>query len=126
LQNISSSSLLPKNVKIKIYKTITPPFALYGCETWSLILTEGRRLRVFENRVLRTFGPKRYEVTGEWRRLHKEELYGLNSSLYIIRVIRLRTHLGGACSTYAESRGAYRVLVEKAEESRPFGRQKRR
>ena len=59
----------------KLYRTIILPVVLYGCETWSLILRKERRLRVFENRVLRrVFGPKRDEVTGEWRKLHKEEL----------------------------------------------------
>jgi hypothetical protein len=59
--------MLYKNLKIKIYRTIILPFVSYGCETWSLILREERRLRVFENRVLRRiFGLKRYEVTGEW------------------------------------------------------------
>jgi hypothetical protein len=57
--------LLYKNLKIKIYRTIILPVVLYGCETWSLTLREERRLRVFENRVLRVFGPKREEVTGE-------------------------------------------------------------
>jgi hypothetical protein len=58
---------LSKNVKIRIYKTIILPVVLYGCETWSLILREEHRGGVFENRVLRIFGPKRDEVTGEWR-----------------------------------------------------------
>ena len=59
-----SSSLLSKNLKIKIYRTIILPVVLYGCETWSLTLREEGRLRVFENRVLRrVFGPKRDEVT---------------------------------------------------------------
>ena len=62
-----SSSLAPKNLKIKIYRTIILPVVLYGCETWSVTLREERRLRVFENRVLRRiFGPKRDGVTGEW------------------------------------------------------------
>jgi len=75
VQNIFSSRLLSKNLKIKIYRTVVLPFLLYGCETWSLTLREDRRLRVFENRVLRRiFGPKRDEVTGEWRKLHNEEL----------------------------------------------------
>jgi len=74
VQNILSSSLLSKNIKIKIYKTIILP-VLYGCETWSLTLREERRLRVFEKRVLRRiFWPKSDEVTGEWRKLHNEEL----------------------------------------------------
>jgi hypothetical protein len=73
LQNILSSSLLSKNVKIKIYRTIILPVVLYGCESWSLTLREECRLRVFENRVLRRiFGPKRDEVTGEWKRLHND------------------------------------------------------
>jgi hypothetical protein len=67
------------------------PVVLYGCETWSLTLREGHRLRVFKNRVLRRiFGPKRDEVTGEWRRLHNEELNDLYSSPNIIRVIKSR------------------------------------
>jgi hypothetical protein len=68
--NLSSSSFLSKNVKINIYRTIILPVVLYGCETWSHILREECRLRVFENRVLwRIFGPKRDEITVEWRRL---------------------------------------------------------
>ena len=66
VQNLWSSSLLSKNLKIKIYRTIILPVVLYGCKIWSLTLREERRLRVFENRVLRrVFGPKRDEVTGE-------------------------------------------------------------
>ena len=67
------------------------PVVLYGCETWSLTLRKESRLRVFENRVLRRiFGPKRNEVTGEWRKLHNEELSDLYSSLNIVRVIKWR------------------------------------
>jgi hypothetical protein len=70
---------------------------LYGCETWSVILRGEHTLRMFENRVLRKiFGPKMYEGTGEWRRLHNEELNDLYLSLNIIRVIN---EMGGACST---------------------------
>ena len=76
MSNLLSSSLLSKNVKGKTYRTIILPVVLYECETWSLTLREECRLRVFVNRVLRRiFGPKRDEVTGEWRRLHDEELY---------------------------------------------------
>ena len=64
-----------QNSKDQDYRTIILPVVLYGCETWSLTLREERRLRLFENRVLRrVFVPKRDEVTGEWRKLHKEEL----------------------------------------------------
>ena len=66
VQNLLSSSLLSKNLKIKIYRTMILPVLLYGCETWSLIVREEHRLRVFENRVLkRIFGPRRNEVTRE-------------------------------------------------------------
>jgi hypothetical protein len=64
---------------------------LYGCETWSLTLREEHRLGVFENRVLRIiFEPKRDEMTGEWRKLHNEELHDLHSSPSIIRIIKAR------------------------------------
>jgi len=83
--------LLPKNIKIKIYRTITLPVVLYGCETWSLRLREERKPRVFENTMLRRiFGPRGDEVTGEWRRLHNDELNDLYSSPNIVRVIKCR------------------------------------
>jgi len=67
--------MLSKNLKIEIFRTIILPVVLYGCETWSLTLREERMLRVFENRVWRKiFGPKRDEVTKEWKKLHNEEL----------------------------------------------------
>jgi hypothetical protein len=82
---------MSRNVKVKIYKTIILPVVLYGCETWSLTLREEHRLRVFENRVLRRiFGPKRDEVTGEWRKLHSGELHNLYSSPDINRQIKSR------------------------------------
>jgi len=75
-----SSSLLSKNLKIKIYRTVIFP-VLYGCKTWLLTLKEERRLRVFQNRVLRRlFESKRDEVTEEWRKIHNEELNDLYSS----------------------------------------------
>ena len=83
--------MLSKNLKIKTYRTIILPVVLYGCETWSLILREERRLRVFENRVLRrVFGPKRDEVTGEWRKLYNEELRDLDTLPNIVRVVKSR------------------------------------
>jgi hypothetical protein len=87
VQNLLSFTLLSKNLKIKIYRTIILPVVLYGCETWSLTLKEERRLRVFGNRVLRRiFGPKRDEVMGEWRKLHNEELKDLYSLPNFVRV----------------------------------------
>jgi hypothetical protein len=80
VQNLLSSSLLSRNIKISIYKSIILPFVMYGCEILSLTLREESRLRVLENRVLRRiFGPERDEVTGEWGRLNSEELNDLYS-----------------------------------------------
>jgi hypothetical protein len=91
VQSLLSSHLLFRNVKLKTYKTIILPVVSYGCETWSLTLREEHGLRVFENRVLRRiFGPKRDEVTGEWRKLHNGELHILYSSPDIIRQIKSR------------------------------------
>jgi hypothetical protein len=81
--------LLSRNLKIKIYRTIILPVVLYGCETWSITLREERRLRVFENKVFRSvFGPKRDDVTVEWRKLHNEELNDLHSLPNIVRVVK--------------------------------------
>jgi hypothetical protein len=88
----------------------------------SLTLKEEHRLRVFENRVLRRiFGPKRDGVTGDWRKLHNEELHNLYSSPNIMRMIKM----GRACSTNGETRNAYRILVRKPEGKRPLGRARR-
>ena len=85
VQNLLSSRLLSKNLKIKIYRTIILPVVWYGCETWSLTLREERKLRVFENMVLRRiFRPRRDEVTGELRRMHNEELNYLYTSPNIV------------------------------------------
>jgi len=86
----------------QIYRTIILPIVLYGCETWSLTLREERRLTVFENWVLRRiFGPRRNEVTGEWRKLHSEELNDLYSSPKIVRVIKSRRMIWArGCSAY--------------------------
>ena len=124
MQKLLSSSLLTKNLKIKMYRNIILPVVLYGCETWSLALREERRLRVFENRVLRrVFGPKRDEVTGEWRKLHNEELYGLYCSPNFVRVIKSRImRWAGYVAHLGEGRGVYRFLVRKPEGRRPLGR----
>ena len=101
---------------------------LYGCETSSITLREERGLRVFENRVLwRIFGPKRDEVTGEWRKLHNMELNGLYSPPSIFRVIKSRRmRCAGHLARMGERIGVYRVLVRKPERKRPLGRPRRR
>ena len=115
-------------VKIKIYRTIILPVVLYGCEARSLTLREERKLRVFENMVLRRiFGPRRDEVTGEFRRLHSKELSDLYSSPNIVRVIKSRRmRWAGHVSGMGEEREAYRVLMGKPEGKRPFGIPRRR
>jgi len=124
MQNLLSSRLLTKNLKIKIYRTIILPVVLYGCEAWSLTLREERKLRLFENMVLRRiFGPRRDEVTGEWRRLHNEELNDLYPLPNIVRVIKSRRmRWAEHVARMGEERGVYRVLVGKPEGKRPLGR----
>jgi hypothetical protein len=91
IQSLLSSCLLPRNLHVKIYKTIILSVVLYGCETSSLTLREEHRLRVFDNSVLRgIFGPKRNEVTGEWSTLHIVELHNLYSIPDIIGKIKSR------------------------------------
>jgi hypothetical protein len=100
---------------------------LWGCETQSQTLREGHRLRVFGNRVLRRiFGPKRYEVTGQWIKLHKEEVHNLCSSPSIIRMAKSRRmrwvgHVAGM-----EKGNACRTLTGKPEGKRPLGRPRHR
>jgi hypothetical protein len=127
-QNLLSSRLLSKNVKIRIYKTIILPVVLHGCETWSLTLREKHRLRVFENRVLRKiFGPKRDEVIGGWRKLHNEELHNLYCSPSIIRIIKKsRIRWAGHLARMGENMNAYRILVGNPEGKRPLGRPRRK
>jgi len=90
----------PKKKKKKIYRTIILPVVLYGCKTWSLKLREERMLRMSENRVLRRiFGPKRDEITEDWRKLRNNELNDLYSSTNIVRVINSeKNEIGGACN----------------------------
>jgi hypothetical protein len=111
VQNILSSHLMSKNLKIKIYKTVILPVVLCGCETWSLTLGEEHRLRVFENRVLRKiFGPKR-EEDGSWRKLHNDELHSLYSSSNVVRVIRSgKMRWAGHVARMGEGRGVYRFF----------------
>jgi hypothetical protein len=123
-----SSRLLSRNVNVKIYKTIILPVVLYVCETWSLTLREQNRLRVFENRVLRRIsGPKRDEVTGEWKKLHSEELHVLYSSPNIVRQIKSRRmRWAGHMARTGEERKVYKVLIGKSEGKRPLGRPRHR
>ena len=102
MQNLLSSRLLYKSLKIKLFRTIILPIVLYGCETWSLTWREEHGLRVFENRVLwSVFVPKRDEVTGEWRKLHNEELKELCSLPNIVRVVKSRRlRWAGLCGAY--------------------------
>jgi hypothetical protein len=115
IQNLLSSRLLSKNVKIRIYKTIILPVVLYGYETWSLILREEHRLREFENRVLRRiFGPKRNEVRGSWRKLHN--LCSASSKIRMIYSGRIR--MGRACST--KRSGIHKVYWRENQKEREY------
>jgi hypothetical protein len=98
------------------------------CDTWALTLREERRLRVFENRVLRRiFGPKRDQITGNRRNLHSGDLHNLYSSSVSIRQIKSRRiRWAGHVARMGEGRNMYRVLVGKPEGKRPLGRPKRR
>jgi hypothetical protein len=113
---------------MRIYKTIILPVILCGCETWSLTLREERKLRVFENKVLRRiFGPKRDEVTEGWRKLHNEYLRDLYSSSSIIRIIKSRRmRWARHVARMGEKRNWYRLLVGKPQGKILLGRPRRR
>jgi hypothetical protein len=127
VQNFLSSRLLSRNVKIRIYETIILPVVLYGCKTWPLTLREVHRLWAFENRVhSRLFRPKRIEVTGEWRKLHNEELRDLCSSPSIVRIIKsTRMKWAGHVARMGEMRNACRLFVGKPEGRSPLERPRR-
>jgi hypothetical protein len=128
VQSLLSSHLLSRNVNVKIYKTIILPVVVYGCGLyWSVTIREEHRLRVFENRILRRiFGAKRDEVTGEWRKLHNEELHNLYSTPDIIRQGKSRRRWAGHVARMAEERKVYKLLVGKPEGRRPPGRTRHR
>jgi len=119
IQNILSSSVPSKNLKTKIYSAIISSVVLYGCETWSLTLRKERRLMVFENRALRRIsGPKRNEVTVEWKKLHTDEfsdLYCPQNIIWVMKSRRLRWE--GYVARLEERRDASRVLVGKLRET---------
>ena len=122
MQNLLSSSLLSKNLNIKIYRTIILSVVLYGCGTWSLSVREERRIRVLRS----IFGPKRDQVTVEWRKLHNEELNDLYYSPNIVRVINSRRmRWVGHVARMGARIGVYRVSVGKPEGKRPLGRPRR-
>jgi hypothetical protein len=108
VQNLMSSRLLSKNVKIRIYRTIILPVVLYGCEAWSLILREKHKLRVFENRVLRIFGPKLDEVMRGWKKVRNEE--------------SRRMRWAGHVPQMREKRNVHKLLLGKPEGKRPLRR----
>ena len=94
---------------------------------WPLTLKEKRRLRVFENRILRRiFGPKR-DASREWRKLHNEELYSLYGAPYIVRVIKSRRlRWAGHVARMEEGRSAFKMLTGEPTGKRPLGRTRRR
>jgi len=123
VQNILSSSLISKDLKIKIYRTVILHVVLCGCETWSLTFREKPRLSVC---VRRTFGPKRDEVRGEWKKLLNEELNDLYCSPNIVRVIKSRRMRWAGHVARMGGRGVYRVLMGKPEGKGPLGKPRRR
>jgi len=124
VQNLLSSRLIPKNLKIQIYKTVILSVVPYGYETWSLTFREEHRLRVFENKGLRRiFGPKR-EEDGSWRKLHNGELHGLYSP-NVVRVIKpRRVRWTGHVARMEEGKGIYRILVGGAQKEETTGKTK--
>ena len=117
VQALLSSRLLPRNLKIKIYKTIILSVVLYGCKTWSLTLKEERRLRVFENRILKwIFEPKK-DANEEWRRLNNEEFHSLYCSPNIFSVLKSRRLRRTAyVSRIVEGRITIKILTWNVQE----------
>ena len=123
MQNLLSSRLMSKDMKTEIYRTIILPVILSGCETWSVALREERRLRLFR----RIFGPKREEVTREWRNLHIEELNSLYCSPSVFRVIKSRgMRWAGHAARIDARRGVYSFFAGKPEGKRQLGKRWRK
>jgi hypothetical protein len=117
VQSLSSSPLLSKNIKIRIYKIIILPVVLYRCETWSVPLREEHRLRVFDSRVLKNIcGAKRDEVSEGWRKLHNEGLRNLFASPNMISMMKSRRmKWAGHVALKGVKRTVYWILVAKPE-----------
>ena len=121
VQNLLSSCLLSKNIKVQVYRTIILPFVLYGCDSWSPTVSEEHRLRVFRNRVVRKiFGPMRDEVTGSREDDMMRHFMIYSPNIWVIKSRRMwwvgyTAHMG-------KRRCAYRILVGRPEGRRPLGR----
>jgi hypothetical protein len=123
VQNLLSSHLISKNLKIIIYKTVILSVVLYGCETYSFSLGEEHRLKVFENRVLRRIFRPKIDEDGSWRKLHNDELHNRYSSPNIVRVIKSsRMRWVGHVARMWEGRSVYEVLVVRHEGKRSLRR----
>jgi hypothetical protein len=117
-----SFSLLSKNEKIKIYRSIILHVVLHGCGTLLITLKEEHRLCVFGNSVLRRiFGPKRDKVIGKWGRLHNEEIYDLYSSPNLGDQIK-KSEMGKACSAFRKQDRHIQGFGGTPDRIRPLGR----
>jgi hypothetical protein len=115
VHNLPPTRLLSKYIIIRLFKTIIFPVFLHGCDTWSLILKETHRLRLFENGLLRMLEQKCDIVTGSWKKLQNEELLNLHSSSKYNESDQVKDEIGRACSTNeSETRNAYKLWVTKA------------
>jgi len=123
VQNLLSSSLLSKHLKINVHRTLILPVVLCGCEIWSLKLREERRLRLFENEAfLEKVWASEGDVTGQWGKLHNEELNDLYTSSIMVRVLKSkRVSWVSHVACMGVGRVVYRILVRKLEGKRPTG-----